>query len=275
MRSNRLFYNRVYLPGAIDMAVDFGVGWRREVQEQLNDLDLIFLDPTDKPMLSEFACEDLENHQLRQEMLDAGDYDSLCANMKLIRSIDLRLADLCDFAIVYLDREVPSVGTHEEITTLNRRKVPILVHVKQGKKQLPGWIWGQIPHEHVFETWADLYAHIRQVAYSDEPETYNRWRFLDYGRLYKKDRLQVGDKTVFISPEDYDYLSMWNDEWVSGRDNMVYRYEEQGDNGLGIYTYMICEIAKRCGLAAGNRWFDVVPVLRDNNPLNLRRENLG
>ena len=42
---NRLFYNRVYLSGPIDNASDFGVGWRQMVQENLADMDLIFLDP--------------------------------------------------------------------------------------------------------------------------------------------------------------------------------------------------------------------------------------
>ncbi len=267
MRSNRLFYNRVYLPGAIDCAEDFGVGWRRMVQEKLNDLDLIFLDPTDKPMLAECACEDLENHYLRAQMREAGDYDALCKNMRLIRSLDLRFCDLSDFAIVYLDKEVPSVGTHEEITTLNRRKVPVLIHMKQGKKNLADWYSGVVPHQHIFDSWEELFAYVRHVAYTDTPETFNRWRFLDYGKLYKKDRIEVGDKTVFISPEDFDYLISWAGEWVCDRDNIVYHYEDQGDYRPGLYTFMRDEIARRCGYIGPK-------MLRDGNPLNLRRENI-
>jgi len=184
---NRLYYNRVYLPGPIDNAADLGVGWRLEIKERLKDLDLIFLDPCDKPMQHGSSCEDLENHLLRQQQKEIGDYDAISRGMREIRCIDLRLADLCDFAIVHLDRDVYSTGTHEEIALLNRRKVPILVHVEQGKKFLPDWYFGTLPHQHVFGTWDELEGYIRLVAGSPVPvETYNRWRFIDYAKLYGK-----------------------------------------------------------------------------------------
>ncbi len=184
---NRLYYNRVYLPGPIDNACDFGVGWRQDIKNKLDDLDLIFLDPCDKPMLAEFACEDLENHKLRREMKENEDFEGLAKDMRLIRCIDLRLADLCDFAIVHLDRDIYSTGTHEEVSLLNRRKVPILIHVEQGKTALPDWYWGVVPHQHVFGTWEELHRYVYKVANSPEtPDTYNRWRFLDYKKLYGK-----------------------------------------------------------------------------------------
>jgi len=263
----------VYLPGPIDNAADLGVGWRQNIKNNLDSLDLIFLDPCDKPMLAECACEDLENHELRREMKENGDFESLAKDMRLIRCIDLRLADLCDFAVVHLDMDVYSTGTHEEVSLLNRRKGPILIHVEQGKTSLPDWYWGTVPRQHVFGTWESLFGYIYSVAYSPEPvDTYNRWRFLDYGRLYGKRTLSVsGGRTARVNPEDHAHLSQW--KWSSVAQNKelhTYRamrkYQEAGKS---VTRYMHQEVGARMGYPLGTL-FDHI----DRDPLNNERENL-
>lgn len=278
---NRLFYNRCYLSGPIDNAKDFGVGWRNEVTKELEDLDLIFLDPCHKPMLDECACEDLENHAHRLSMKKRGDFESVSKMMRTIRCIDLRLADLCDFAIVHLDMDVYSTGTHEEIVTLNRRKVPVLTHVEQGKSALPDWYWGALPHQMVFSAWDELYAYLRHVAHGQPPiDTYNRWRFIDYGTLYKKRSIQVsGGRTAIVSPEDHDYLSKWT--WSSvtqlsskqrGKRPEVWRVMRKVKVGsLAITRYMHQEVALRMGYKLTD---DVVIDHIDRDPLNNSRSNL-
>jgi hypothetical protein len=263
----------VYLSGPIDNASDFGVGWRGDIKNSLVDLDLIFLDPCDKPMLSECACEDLENHDLRRRMKENEDFEGLARDMRLIRCIDLRLADLCDFAIVHLDLDVYSTGTHEEVSLLNRRKVPILFHVEQGKASLPDWYWGTVPHQHVFGTWGSLLSYIYKVAYSPETvDTYNRWRFLDYGALYNKRTLAVsGGREARVSPEDHTHLSQW--KWSSviqnknlGTYRAMRKYQEAEK---GVTRYMHQEVGMRMGFPP-ETLFDH----RDRDPLNNVRENL-
>ncbi len=270
---NRLYYNRVYLPGPIDNAHDLGVGWRQDIKNKLADLDLIFLDPCDKPMLSECACENLENHDLRREMKMCGDFEGLAKDMRLIRCIDLRLADLCDFAIVHLDMDIYSTGTHEEVACLNRRKVPILIHVEQGKAALPDWYWGTVPHQHVFGTWESLVGHIYSVAHSPEPvNTYNRWRFLDYGTLYNKRTLTVsGNREARVSPEDHAHLNQWKWSAVIQNKNLgtycAMRKYQEGEKSVTCYMHQ--EVGARMGYPLGTM-FDHI----DRDPLNNDRENL-
>ncbi len=278
---NRLFYNRCYLSGPIDFAKDFGVGWRLAVQQNLADLDLIFMDPCNKPMMAECACEDLENHKHRIELKKRGDFETISRMMRQIRCIDLRMADLSDFAIVHLDLDVYSTGTHEEIVTLNRRKVPILTHIEQGKAALPDWYWGTLPHQMIFSTWEELFKYIRHIAHDQPPiDLYNRWRFLDYGTLYNKRTISLSNKlTAQVSPEDHKYLSQWH--WTAATQLSAKQRGKRPDvwramrkikvASHSITRYMHQEVALRMGAKLSD---NVQIDHEDRNPLNNERENL-
>jgi len=272
---NRLFYNRVYLSGPIDNAKDFGTGWRNAVKAELANLSLTFLDPCEKPMQPGFACEDLENHKRRLELKRAGDFETVSHDMRLIRCIDLRLADLCDFSIVHLDMNIYSTGTHEEVTTLNRRKVPILIHVEQGKEHLPDWYLGALPHQHVFSEWGDLFAYIRHIAHDAPPiDTYNRWRFLDYGRIYRMNTVPLTqDKTAIVSPDDYRHLIQWS--WHAAKKGSLTPtyYAERGMRCKGgrAHVGMHQEVIRHMGLSVPSG--HVIDHI-NNDPLDNRRENL-
>lgn len=270
---NRLFYNRVYLCGPIDNAKDFGVGWRNDIQDTLEHLDLIFLDPCNKPMQMEQACEDIENHQRREELKKARDFEALAREMREIRCIDLRMADLCDFAIVHLDTSVYSTGSHEEIAMLNRRKVPILIHMEQGKAGLPDWYWGTVPHQHVFSTWGEMVAYIESVARGPGPvKTFNRWRFLDYGSLYGKRTIDAVNAStgaqvqVQVSPEDHRYLSQW--EWTLTARRGGWQVMNLTDSGWG--RTMRQEVAAQLRLGVKDHGLEHV----DGDPLNNTRGNI-
>lgn len=167
---------RCYLCGPMDFTFDNGEGWRKQIRIDLDDLGIIWLDPTRKPTTR--AVESDDTRKKLTEAKEAGDYDFVCKQVKVIRSIDLRLTDMADFLVVHLDTRIFSFGTIEELSNSNREKKPIIVHVEQGKSHAPNWLFGMIPHKMIFSTWEELYAYLRIVNSSSEFDD-SRWQFFN------------------------------------------------------------------------------------------------
>jgi transcriptional regulator with XRE-family HTH domain len=70
--------------------------------------------------------------------------------------------------------------TVEELATANRTRKPILVHSEQGKAGAPDWLFGMIPHEMIFSTWAELYAYLRHINNDPDVDTLGRWVFFGW-----------------------------------------------------------------------------------------------
>ena len=174
---NRLFNQRVYLAGAMDRVADRGNGWRDNITPFLESLGIVVFNPIKKP--TNIGMEDLATHQFKIKLKQDQQYDELSALMKTIRSVDLRLVDISDFLIVNLDLDVHPCGTYEEIFTANRSKKPIIIHMVQGKNCAPDWMFGTIPHQMIFSSWADIKAYLLSVNTDTQIAHYNRWRFFN------------------------------------------------------------------------------------------------
>jgi hypothetical protein len=173
---NRLKGNRAYLSGAMEFCRDFGADWRKKIRTDLSDIGIIWLDPTDKPI------NVLDEQTLVQNIKTARvseDYPAIARDVKLIRHIDLRMTDISDFLIVNIDLTIPTCGTWEELYNANRAKKPCLVHVAQGKVATPAWLFGVLPHQHIFSTWEEICIYIRSVDSGDNESDYNRWLFFN------------------------------------------------------------------------------------------------
>ncbi len=176
---SRLKGLRCYLVGPIDAAIDAGIIWRRGISLFLkNKVGVIPLDPTDKPLKG--FNEISEVIAYRKELKAQGRFSEVKDLMKRIRSIDLRMCDVCDFAIIYIDLSIPMCGTWEEIFWCNRMKKPCLVVCEQGKNKIPDWLFGTIPDDYMFSTFDDVKAFLRNVAYGDFVDKYNRWVFFNF-----------------------------------------------------------------------------------------------
>lgn len=175
---NRLAHSRVYLVGPMDRAPDSGVGWRKRIQSDLADLNLIWLDPTQKPI--EIGLEDAESRARRAKAKAEGDYDTITKEMKIIRHVDLRMTDVSDFIVVHIDTSIYSFGTIEELVTANRMKKPIVVHIEQGKHNTPDWLFAMIPHKMIFSTWEEVYDYLRHVAKDEVFDAMERWLIFDW-----------------------------------------------------------------------------------------------
>lgn len=174
---NRLKNQRVYLAGAMDRVSDRGTGWRDSITPFLEDLGCVIFNPLKKPL--DIGLEDDETHTLKQELKRLSKYDELSSIMKTIRAVDLRLVDISDFLVVNLDLDIHPCGTYEEIFWANRQKKPIIVHVEQGKSKAPDWLFGTIPHQMIFSSWAYLKAYLIDINQSPTINTFNRWYFVN------------------------------------------------------------------------------------------------
>jgi len=178
---NRLWGMRCYLIGAMDRVPDNGVGWRRRITPFLNSLGVVTLDPTDKPI--DIGLENAESREFRHKLKDMELYDELAKEIKLLRVVDLRMVDMSDFLIVHIDTDFHACGTYEEGSWANRLKNPILIHCEQGKAGMPDWMFGMIPHHHMFTTWTDLCKYLWEVHTAPKVDTYKRWMFFDYEKM--------------------------------------------------------------------------------------------
>jgi len=174
---NRLNNQRVYLAGAMDRVEDRGNGWRDNITPFLKNLGVVVFNPIKKPTL--IGKEDSETHKYKLQLKTEKNYDELSKVMKTIRCVDLRLVDISDFLIVNLDLDVHPCGTYEEIFLANRSKKPVVVHMEQGKNNVPDWLFGTIPHQMIFSNWTELQDYLQHIDKNSEIEHYNRWRFFN------------------------------------------------------------------------------------------------
>jgi hypothetical protein len=181
--TNRLVGTKVYLCGPIDRVKDAGVGWRREITPLLNERGIIVFDPCCKPLDS---CQDETNHEERKRWMEEGRYDLITKFMKEVRGQDLRFVNVCDFLIARVDVDVHMCGTYEEIAIANHEKKPILVHSVGGKRRCPLWLFGQIPHEMIFDSVEEVISYLDHVDTAPEVGTYRRWFFFDQKKLYNQ-----------------------------------------------------------------------------------------
>jgi len=198
--NHRLWGMRTYLIGAMDRAVDHGVGWRRKITPFLERLGIVVLDPTNKPI--SVGLEGIEDRMRRRHLKATGQWDTLAKEIKLLRVVDLRMVDMSDFLIVNIDPDVHACGTYEEAFWGNRLKNPTLIHVEGGKKQVPDWLIGTFPHCHLFGEWEDLQKYLWEVHTSETVDTMNRWMFFDYTGMVPK--VTVEDSMNYVPPWEYD-----------------------------------------------------------------------
>lgn len=180
---NRLQGMRGYLGGAMEHAEGLGIEWRKNIQNQTENLGVIWLDPTDKPI--DIGIEDIENHEARKKLKNEFRFDEVANTMKVIRCVDLRMVDLADFLIVNLDITVHTAGTYEELFLANRQKKPIILKVKQGKYNCPDWLFATIPHQMIFSTWGEVLGYLEHIAHDPIVEHRKRWYFFDFDKPVK------------------------------------------------------------------------------------------
>jgi nucleoside 2-deoxyribosyltransferase len=174
---NRLKNQRVYLAGAMDRVPDRGTTWRDNITPFLTEMGIVVFNPITKPTTT--GMEDSDSHLIKTKLKSMERYDELSEMMKTIRRVDLRLVDISDFLIVNIDINTHPCGTLEEIFWANRQKKPIIIHMEQGKRHTPDWLFGTIPHQMIFSSWEEIKEYLTHIDSAENFDHYKRWYFFN------------------------------------------------------------------------------------------------
>ncbi len=175
--NNRLCNTRCYLAGAMDLVADGGIIWREDISKVLHALGVTGLDPCKKPI--DIGGESVDDRDHHNELKRLGHWNELQKHMKIIRATDLRMVDISDFIVLNVDIDIHMCGSYEELTLANRQKKPVLVHIEQGKEHAPNWMFGMLPHEHMFGSWKGLIAQLYHIHSDDIIDHRKRWMFFN------------------------------------------------------------------------------------------------
>ena len=164
---NPLLGAKLYLGGAIEC--DNGPNWRIEPSRILSEkFGIEITDPT-LDLKQQWAPELAEARSRK-------DFDKMAKIAKSFVWKDLILINKCDILCSFLKKDVPTCGTHHEITYAHSQKMPVLL-VGNGKENLPAWYFGVINHKYMFGSWEDLYSYLEEVRDGKHADD-KRWAYL-------------------------------------------------------------------------------------------------
>src|SRR5690606_26703998 len=177
---NKLKNQRVYLAGPIQYCSTGGITWRQLITPKLKELEIVVLDPTNKPT-NEFK-ESPEDAARRRKLKSDGRLFEVRDEMRPIRNYDLRLTDLADFIICYVNRDIYTIGTVEELSRANLSKKPCLIYHDGPIEDLGDWLLAMFPVNHFFFKWEDMFDYLKKINEGLDDKT-DRWRFIDFSLL--------------------------------------------------------------------------------------------
>ena len=185
-KTGRLWGSKAYCVGPMDrISLQDATEWRDDICDFLYSIGVIPLNPCNKKILG--FNEEAEDRKHINCLLDKEKYDELSKlGRDNVRRPDLRFTDGSDFLIVNLSLKDHPCGSYEELFTSNKQKHPILVRLKEGKRNAPLWLFYTIPHQFIFNTFEEIKEYLLYVNdWNNNPETYGRWIFINYFELMK------------------------------------------------------------------------------------------
>jgi len=169
---------KVYLCGPMQYDPK-GKSWREQIKPQLEKMGIIWFDPYMKPYCEEFFVQEDETTKIKlNKYQENGQYEEIQKIMKPIRSFDLALCEKADFAIVYLNPNIFTVGTIEEMSVLNRSKRPIFCVFEGGIKKASWWLFGMIPFNYIYSSFNDVLYDLEKIDRGEKELDKRRWRLL-------------------------------------------------------------------------------------------------
>jgi len=174
---NLLKRTRCYLIGHMQYAN--GRGWRGIVKDTFKDTGINFIDPYYKPFVHDVP-EDDDSRAEMHHWMETEQYDLVANRMKDVRSLDLRLCDICDWFIAVIKPSVASWGSAEEITTVIREKKPLFLVIDdpKGKKATPLWLMSIMPHKYIYNNLDEVIQTVKAIDDGIIKMSSDRWKLL-------------------------------------------------------------------------------------------------
>jgi nucleoside 2-deoxyribosyltransferase len=166
---------KTYLAGA--MQYENGRGWRDSITPSLLSMGVTVFNPYSKPFVEDSNEAEDAREKMKQQM-ECGDYDSVAERMKRVRSFDLRLVDLSDFIVAYVNPKIASWGTAEELVTACRQKKVTFIIIDGGKPLCPYWILGMFPHKYIYGSVEEAVDMLEKINSGEKPIDSDRWKLL-------------------------------------------------------------------------------------------------
>jgi len=172
-----LHKTKTYLIG--HMQYGDGSNWRAETTQKLEEFGVSVMDPYHQPFLHKVE-ETPETHDILRQKMKDGDFEEVAAHMKQVRNLDLSMVDRADFLICYINPEIPTFGTVEELSIACQIKRPVFVAVEGGKAKTPFWVMGMLPHNYIYDSVDEIIQKLGQIHREEIPIDSCRWRLFDY-----------------------------------------------------------------------------------------------
>lgn len=185
---NRLKGTIFYLAGPMDLIPGGGIEWREMVSPRLWAYNSGVMNPCDKPSL--FA-DDKETPEFREQIVSAkqaGNFDFVRQAMKPVINIDYRMVDNCQAMILYIDIDHHACGSYHESDMARLQHKPILVVCKQGKKNIPNWMFGILRHELMFNSFDDMFKYLDHINSDIVIDTLGKWHFFDFDKIFGRNK---------------------------------------------------------------------------------------
>ncbi len=155
---NRLRGSCIYLAGPMDEVPDLGSDWREWITPKLQEMGIGVYNPCNKP--TDIANETDENRKEMLTLRKDGKWDAYSKLVKEIVSIDLRMVDVSDAIILNVDKLYHMCGSYNEQCMACLQRKPVIVYCKQGKGEIPGWLFGHCNHKLFFDDWDEVMYYI-------------------------------------------------------------------------------------------------------------------
>lgn len=173
-----LYKTSCYLAGPMEFDPN-GQSWRDKVSIFLNSIGVRVFDPYSKPFIDSDKLEEGEDaRKVYYQWLKEGKFDQVAERMKPIRNLDLNCVDRADFLIFYINKNIPTFGTIEELVTAVKIKRPIFIYIEGGKENCPLWLFGMLDHRYFYSSIEEIINKLDSINSGKESINNDKWRLL-------------------------------------------------------------------------------------------------